>query len=72
MSEENFESHLTGAIVKEFIVDEDTMYEVIYRDQVVLVDPFKVKAILTSINQEECDRLYQEVTDNIRQYQKQA
>jgi hypothetical protein len=68
MSREYFVSHLTGAVVREYLLDNDPIYEVIYQGQVILMDRWKATALLTSIDREECDRLF---TD-IRYYQKQA
>jgi hypothetical protein len=67
MSGEYFESHLTGAIVREYLLDNHPIYEVIYRGQVILMDRWKATALLTSIDREECDRLLSDIV-----YQKQA
>lgn len=72
MSEREFESRLTGAVVKEYTVDEDSMFEVIYRDQVIMVEQFKIKAILTSIDRQECDRLYEAQYPRLVYLKKQA
>ena len=67
MSGEYFESHLTGATVREYLLDNNPMDEVIYQGQVILMDRWKGTALLTSIDREECDRLFSDIV-----YQKQA
>ena len=53
-----FKSYLTDAQVIEL----DSTYRVLYRGYTILTTDMKTQAIMTAINQEECDRLLEQKT----------